>query len=280
MNQSPPRWSAIPAQRSSIHVLRWRYRIVLGLVLVAVVSGPAAMLLALGSRANTPQAPEPSPGSPASALAELAVRAWYAREPYPVPAPEDLLRDLPSTDQTDRVESVFLASAGTERLVRAGRSFEVHRFLAASTLGNHLVEVTVDVTDPDHPWLAAHPTLLPARGTPSGAKRFDWTGWSEQVSVSRETEDRLQDWAEAFFGNDPDRLKELTGDPSGRRYPTLRLKGEPTIRLLGKVPVVGSEDRAVVRVLVTIQDRVLEYDVEVVGFNTAAPRVVRWVALR
>jgi hypothetical protein len=275
------RWTAIPAARSSAPVLKIRLWLVLGSLVLAAALGAFGGIAWLTSKPAEPAEPPPVPQ--AVGFAGEVANAWVQGRPVGVPVAVGV---SPSVVEGVR-DGKPLEGAGplvwdSFELLQPepGRLIEVHRFFLGGNPPRAL-QVTVELTG-SGPVLAAGPSLVPVALSGEVVERLDYRN-ADGPSVTDDVESVATKWAEAFAGDDRDRLRELTGDSEPRVYAGLGGFSASDVQVVAAVPSPTSPGSWVIRVEGRLDgpegfSGVVEWDLLVSGPETANPRVVAWGA--
>jgi hypothetical protein len=256
--------TAVPATRSSLPVLTIRRRVLLGLIIAAIASGFAGLAAVVASN-DEPPPQVVLPTQESVALAQTVVEDYFALRASAVPAVEGVSSDFSGADlpgSGDRapakVDSLAYAGSAPYTLGDGQRDLqdiEQHQFNVK--IGQALYTVTVVMAKQADSWyLAAAPSIEPARTGPEGATALDYKRLYGQAGGPEllPTEgylNQIQAWAETFAseGTASPKLLALTGDEGNRTYSGLggwSVVQEPVIQQV--VPVSTPHPGFIVRI--------------------------------
>lgn len=242
--------TAVPREFSSPRRFTRRFRVIVGLVAFAAISGPVGCVAAFANRpAEVVPEREPRHGAVAAVVAE----SYLAGRPLPVPVAAGLTPaagrepvEMPDTPPSlDRPEpqpiphSWIVPMAPTVVTVPGGegpeRIVETHPFLVGA--GEAVLVLTVPVVESAEgaPALGAVPAIEPfvpdARA--DALPDLDWSTAFATTRPSTALRERIAEWAGAYAGDDRRRLLEITGDDrNGMTYVGLggwTVVGEPRV---------------------------------------------------
>lgn len=242
--------TAVPRELSSPRRFTRRFRVIVGLVAFAAISGPVGCVAAFANRpVGVIPVREPRHGAVAAVVAE----SYLAGQPLPVPVVTGLtsaagrepvaLPDAPPSLDRPEPEPIphswIVPMAPTVVTVPGGegseRVVETHPFLVGA--GGAVLVLTVPVVESAEgaPALGAVPAIEPfVPDARAGAlPDLDWSGAFATTRPSTALRERIGEWAAAYAGDDRRRLLEITGDDrSGVTYVGLGgwiVVGEPRV---------------------------------------------------
>lgn len=211
---SPRRWTAIPAARSSATVLAMRLRLLLGALFGSAALGLLSILLVLGrggSGAASTDAVDPRSTTAAVVIATdyLAGRSTALPVAKGVDAAFGRPADAPAAGL-----DVEAATAGrVTRMVDQGVTYDTVEVTAVASGRPLRVRVVLAVTA-DGPVLAANPTLMGIRvdrGVEVSA--LDWSTYQGTADgVAQNVADAVAKWATAYAADDAQALVQITGN--------------------------------------------------------------------
>ena len=228
-------WSAVPAARSTAPVLKIRLALVLGSLLLAASMGVFATFAWMSAPKNQATASAPVPL--AAAFSQAAANDYLRGQSSSLPAisidksgttvthssaaspsywptaplfPTYTLANSPDAFATyANVPCPYFATNG------ATCTLEVHKYLVDTPSGLYALYVSVDITHPTNPVLAAAPSLLPLRFDHTHSQFSFLTGTSTPVGALRGAgtnsyvNTAISNWAKAFVVADPAALNDL-----------------------------------------------------------------------
>jgi hypothetical protein len=278
-----PNWTAVPAMRSTLPVLRLRLYVVLGSLLAAAAAGVFAFMSWVS---YLPPEPDLSSAVPkVSAIALTAAEDYLAGRPARFPVADGIDPDF-RPDDVDPMPFPYLslAQGSWRRELVTGRLVETHSFLVVTAERAYTLTVAVAL-DGSVATLAAYPTLTPALVNPGKpAPALEYQGVDSLVeSIPTPVSDVLAEWAAAYAADDVQALQVIVGDRTAQAGAYRGLGGftlatQPVIR-----SAVATVDGYVVRVRLVLSatsaDGVqmsTDIDVLVQQPNTTLPKVVAW----
>jgi hypothetical protein len=296
--------TAIPREFSDPRRFTRRFRLILGGVALAAVSGPIGCMAAVANRPVTTPAPEvPRHQDYAAAVAE----SYLDGQPLPVPVARGLDPDGGRVAAGDRTAAigddprpaaiphswVIPMDAGVAAVPGSGgtggaaarRSVETHRFLVGTPSGPFVLAIPLVETRTGGPALGALPSIepfVPDRRA-AGLDPLDWGAAYATARPSAAVQQRVGEWARAFAADDRRRLLEITGDGrTGIEYAGLgawKLDGDPEVGGLF-TRADGLAGTTVELGLVSARDRKVTtrvaFDLLVRHAGEALPEIVAW----
>ena len=263
-------------------MLKIRLWLVMGALVTAAVIGVFGGMAWLTNQPEPP--PEPPPVPEAVGFAGEVATAWVLGRPLSVPVAANVspvisqgVRDGKPLAGVGPViwDSFELLQPQPERFI------EVHRFILSGS-PPRMLEVTVELTN-SGPVLAAAPAMAPLALSGEAVTRLDYTDVEGAPRLTDDVRDVADKWAQAFAGDDRDRLRELTGDVEQRVYAGLGGFTVSDTKVVSAVPSPQVPGSWVVRVESRLEDEAgfagaVEWDLLVSGPETANPRVTAWGA--
>ena len=209
-------WTAIPAQRSSVAVLKVKLWLVLGVLVIGFIMGPLALVVALSHRGGSAASPQPSTAeSTASALAQIAANEYIAGQPYTVPIASGMNPDHGASQGSAPLPNASLTYAGsTQHTPLDGVQFSIQKFLVTSGTSIYRLDILMEST-PQGPVLGAQPGLLPYVPAQSGtAQRLDYSNDPGALQATPSSlQGQINRWATAYASGDSQTLALLANHP-------------------------------------------------------------------
>lgn len=213
---SPRRWTAIPAARSSANVLAIRLRLVLGALVCSAALGLLSMMVVIGRSGSQGAAAESV--DPRSVTAAVVVATDYlAGRSTIIPIAEGV--DAAFGRQPDAPAAGLHVEAATAgrviRTVDQGVTYDTVEVVAVASGRPFRIRVVLAVTD-EGPTLAANPTLMSLRIDRSvDVPARDWSAYQDTADgVAQNVNDAVTKWANAYASDDPQALVQITGNTS------------------------------------------------------------------
>lgn len=278
-----PKWTAIPAARSSAPLLKIRIYAILGVLAFAALGGLFAGITTLTASAPPPP-PDVPPVPQATAQAAIAAREYVLGQDLTVPVANGISKK--GLDGGAPLGSVNeIAWSGFTLSTDGGRTVEIHRFLVSGellwelTLTMELVTLTTEIDGPS-PILAAAPSLAPVPFPEEPPQKFDWQEFP-QIPVTEQLTRSATVWAQAYMSDNRAELLAITGDPSARVYAGLGDFTADETRVVSATGRVDIPELAVVRVEIVATSTngwtgKQEYDLLVRDIRGGSPLVVAW----
>lgn len=274
-----PRWTAIPAARSSAAMLKVRIWLVLGMLGFAALAGVLAFVGSL-SQSDPPTPPAPTPVAVATGDATTAAQEYVAGLPITIPIADGLPADaLAGRKPMAGVD--HLTWEGFSRVDTQGRILEQHRFLLSGTTGQRERRLVVPMQIVGNQGvLAAVPALERVLRPAALPTHFNWSDVDGQQNPSAPLQAAVSKWATAYLADDRPTLATTTGDLQSRSYVGL---GEFTATASAIEAFVPRADKGLSLVRVAISatgpggwTSQLEYDLLVSDADSALPKIVAW----
>jgi len=241
--------TAVPREFSSPRRFNRRFRLLLGTVLLAAVSGPIGCVAAV---ANRPQEETPTLQPQHADFAAVVANSYLDGQPLPVPVADGLSaaagRDTPNDPNASLATEIvpqpiahtWVISMGADVVTipvgeSSQRIVETHRYLVGAAGGPFVLAVPVVQTPGGAPALGAVPASEPFVPDESAADlaSLDWSAAYETDQPSDTLKQRIGEWATAFAADDRRQLLEITGDSrNGVQYVGLgdwQVVGEPQV---------------------------------------------------
>ena len=241
--------TAVPREFSSPRRFNRRFRLLLGTVLLAAVSGPIGCVAAV---ANRPQEETPTLQPQHADFAAVVANSYLDGQPLPVPVADGLSaaagRDTPNDPNASLATEIvpqpiahtWVISMGADVVTipvgeSSQRIVETHRYLVGAAGGPFVLAVPVIQTPGGAPALGAVPAIEPFVPDESAADlaSLDWSAAYETDQPSDTLKQRIGEWATAFAADDRRQLLEITGDSrNGVQYVGLgdwQVVGEPQV---------------------------------------------------
>jgi hypothetical protein len=241
--------TAVPREFSSPRRFNRRFRLLLGTVLLAAVSGPIGCVAAV---ANRPQEETPTLQPQHADFAAVVANSYLDGQPLPVPVADGLSaaagRDTPNDPNASLATEIvpqpiahtWVISMGADVVTipvgeSSQRVVETHRYLVGAAGGPFVLAVPVIQTPGGAPALGAVPAIEPFVPDESAADlaSLDWSAAYETDQPSDTLKQRIGEWATAFAADDRRQLLEITGDSrNGVQYVGLgdwQVVGEPQV---------------------------------------------------
>lgn len=286
-------WSSIPAARSSAPVLRVKLAIVFTLLALAVITGPASLVMVL-TRPTPAPVVQGTPISMTTAAAQIIATDFLAGRPTLLAAANGTAADPSAVSQSFSYPSLPLPHGhlAYRQLVFAGSSqrtdnlvtYELDYFLVETP--TTLYTMTVPMLDtPQGPVLGALPSLTTY--TPATSNALDPLDYSTDVgftlgntaypNYASYIQNAVAAWATAFAAGNQAGLQAVAQYPVQPVYPALGgfVAGAPTI-----TAEVATATGLYVRVAVPLRQgrfaTVSSYDLLVTNADSASPQIVSW----
>lgn len=298
--------TAVPAARSSLPLLKWRRRAVIGALLASSAAGLVSFAAWSSSGSNIP-APVALPDSTAVSLAQTVVEDYFGSRKSAVPTASGVTDDFsvaPSLGSPPpaaiKLDSVTFAKSAPWTLGDGTGGYqktEQETFNVAT--GGRLLAVTVTMElDSSGSWvLGAAPSIVPAAvGSSGSSDPIDYghlyTNSSSDASRFGSNADayvaQIKNWATVFAqaGHASTDLYTITGDHGARTYSGLngwKLVGDPVVKSVS--PVSTPSPGFIVRVSLVLAPPAAngpnlstDYDLYVLSDKVQGMSVAAWGA--
>lgn len=283
-----PRWAAVPTAkpqvRSSAARLKTRLWLVLGLLVVAALCGPAALVLAAAQ--PPPAAPRVNvPDFGLQAQAQQVAAAYLAGRPSPLPVAEGVSPTFGrSAEDTSKAPASPPVFSGYFAASDGQRTWQTFQFVTRIADRSYKVEVSL-LSEQFGPVLAALPALTPVTAAQTeSAEALVFPGADEASVQQPVTDERIQEWAAAYAQGDAAALTRLVGDPdTSAVYVGLGGFVATEVKVLKVFTLANTPaDQALAQVQVTfaLPDGSFEtdaaFDLLIVRPQTATPLIGAW----
>lgn len=207
-----PRWSQIPAARSSANVLAIRLRLVLAALIGSAALGAVSILVVLANLGGGDATTGPDTRSTTAAM--IVATDYLAGRTSSIPVADNVPSDFGRDNKSSRGLSVSAATVGAvTRSEVQGFFYDDVEVIVMASGRAYRVRVVLGVTA-SGPVLAALPTLLPvyvdrSETTPA----LDWSNFDGAKStVPAAVNTAISTWATAYAADDRAGLVAITGD--------------------------------------------------------------------
>lgn len=295
-------WTAVPARRFSASQLNLRVNIIIAALVLAAVSGPAAILFgAFSSASSSEGASSATVVDPVAALALQVAAEFAVGSGTRVTAADGV--DVSFGFGSSTGGSVSLGGAAPRGLVSGvadvsvvervagsylgGRTYEIVYVRVVGSSGGSFVLAVPVFTSP--PALAAGVSVVPEiDGARTRTPALDYRDHPFRSQPAGQLVRVVNEWAEAFAGGDASQLKRLTGDTQPGSYLPLGGFSVGRVEVVNVVSLTDSsvspprEHQAVrVRLLLSPLSSpgsvlALEYDLRVDNPSSDFPLVTAW----
>jgi len=283
VKMNKPEWTAVPAQRSSLLVLKARLYILLGALLLASCFGLFSAIAWL--TAETPQ-PDYAIAKPVAAgLAELIAKDFLDARPATYPVAEGIEKTLRSEGRNaSPIEYFSLIPDRWERETIVGTNIESHRFLVSTSQDVMALTIIIGIDTPV-PTLLAYPSLEPAFVKEVGeVPSFEYQSVPGLVErIPKPVVDAVNTWADAFASDNQEQLRQIVGDPTAQAGDYKGIGGYISFGTAELRTVVSTVNGFVIRTRLVLEDSSAEgtrmrsdYDLLVTQVETNLPKVVAW----
>jgi hypothetical protein len=276
-----PSWTAIPAARSSLPVLRLRLIAVLGSLLLAALAGLFSAIAWLTAEPPTVDFSAVRPRAEAQATAIAA--AWVDGRPTELAVADGVSNTFAASQGGGlNLEVLSMSHSGWRRDTVSGRLVETHSFVVETGSGMYRLAVPF-VFEGNAPVLAAYPSLLPYVPPTGSVDPLEYSNAESRVrDVPTPVRDRIREWTVAYGEDNGRALRDIADDRSARPEQYRGLGGmtsvsEPEVRV-----AVSTTKGLVLRVRLAYLTTgapgpiTMDFDLLVTGEGTQAPRVVAW----
>ena len=285
-----PRWTSIPATRSSAPILKIKLYAVLGLLGFAAFAGVLSIIVQVTSSNGSARKVVSAPTAFAAAEAYTAASQFVAGEEITIPIADDLVLESSSIPLAG-VD--YISPKGFTTQTQGNRYLEMHRFLLSGTFNNASSEywlvVPLELTfKGKQVTLVGVPALEVVFRSTKKPTRFDWTSAPNQITPSKQVTAVVRTWATAYLANDRQTLQEVTGGAGFKSYAGLggfslaTTPDQNPVKIVSFVLRADKSLEAVVRVQISaVQDSskwssIIEYDLLLENPNNANPKITAW----
>lgn len=278
-----PSWTAIPAARSALPVLRLRLYALLGALLLAASLGVVSTIAWVTADPPVIDFSVARPYAEGHALA--ITESWLAGQQTSLPVADGIDARFGSQDQAStsspapRLTIRSITAFNWTRDLVQGRLVETQYLLVDATETDLVVAVPF-VFDKSTPVLAAYPSILPPALT-SATPPLEYQDVPGLESVPEPVRERVAEWGAAYASNDGATLRDLADDTNAtasqyRGVGGMTLVGTPQVKR-----AIPGTTGLLLQVRFTFQAAqgvplVLEFDMLVLAAESFTPRIVAW----
>jgi hypothetical protein len=276
------KWTAIPALRSNSIGLQKRFYLIIGILGVIAITGPIALLVALGSKPVVETIPQESGIGEYAVVAKIAAQDWLAGRKTSVPLSPGLDGSFNQNGQIMEPMPYFsLDFYKSEPSYDLGRTYNLNYFMLVTKSTSYRVVVTTETLG-NVTTVVAAPSIEMTTYSENVSDPYDYLNHDEanQGISDQAIATSVYNWAEAFVSNDTEGLKSIVNDNNDYRgMDGFTLVGKPLI--VSSLPDTTTSYYIRVKLLISPSSAKLlklsvDYDLLVIAEGKEIPHVVAW----
>lgn len=276
------KWTAIPALRSNSIGLQKRFYLVIGILSVIAITGPLAIIIALGSKPPAVVTPDQSGLGEHVVVAKIAAQDWLAGRKTSVPLSSGVETSFNQDGLiSEPMPYISLDYYKSEPSYDSGHSYKLNYFILTTKNASFKVVVTTE-TENDFTTVVAAPSIEMNRYSEYSSGAYDYLNHdnASEGNDNPAITKSVSNWASAFVNNDVEGLKTIINDDNDYRgMEGFTLENEPII--VSSLPDTANSFYLRVKLFISPTSAKLlklsvDYDLLVVAEGKQIPHVVAW----